>query len=327
MKKLLLILLCALLISGSGCKDEENKLSSTQVMMDTVITVTVWDSDLETLNGAIELCRQYEHLLSRTIDSSDIATLNRNKLATVSSDTVELLQLALEVSERSNGSFDVTILPLVEIWDINNADTPPSKKSIDEAIKSANYKAITIDGTTVNTNGVRLDLGGIAKGFIADKVCEYLTSRGVKKAIINLGGNVQLIGSNGGKDYTVGIQKPFGLHGESAVLLKLQNKTAVTSGIYERYFEFEGKIYHHVLDPKTGYPTDNGIQSVTILANRSALADSLSTACLVLGVEEGTKLAKSFGAEAVFLLSDGSIVVTENLKVDQNGPTPTVTYK
>ena len=142
-------------------------------------------------------------------------------------------------------------------------------------------------------------------------------------------GNVYelVIGSNGGKDYTVGIQKPFGLHGESAVLLKLQNKTAVTSGIYERYFEFEGKIYHHVLDPKTGYPTDNGIQSVTILANRSALADSLSTACLVLGVEEGTKLAKSFGAEAVFLLSDGSIVVTENLKVDQNGPTPTVTYK
>ena len=327
MKRFSLILLCVLLIFGGGCKDDENKLSSTQVMMDTVVTITVWDSDAKTLNGAIELCRQYEQLLSRTVETSDIASLNENGVATVSPDTAALLKLSLEVAAKSDGAFDPTVLPLVEVWDINNASTPPSQSDINEAIKSVDYKAITIDGNTVNTNGAKLDLGGIAKGFIADRVREYLVTNGVKKAIINLGGNVQLIGSNDGKDYTVGIQKPFGLHGESAVLLKLQNKTAVTSGIYERYFEFDGKIYHHVLDPKTGFPADNGIQSVTILCDSSALADSLSTACLVLGIEKGTGLAESFNADAVFLMSDGIIITSKNLKVDQNGPTPTVTYK
>ena len=327
MKRFSLILLCVLLIFGSGCKKDDNKLSSTQVMMDTVVTITIWDSDIGTLNGAMELCRQYEQLLSRTVETSDIAKLNQTGVATVSPDTAALLKLSLDVSARSNGAFDATILPLVELWDINNANTPPSQSSIDEAIKSVDYRSITVDGTHVNTNGAKLDLGGIAKGFIADKVHEYLKSNGVSKAIINLGGNVQLIGSNDGKDYTVGIQKPFGLHGESAVLLKLQNKTAVTSGIYERYFEFDDKIYHHVLDPKTGYPADNGIQSVTILSDSSALADSLSTACLVLGVEDGTHLAESFNADVIFLMSDGSITTSKNLKVDQNGPTPTVAYK
>lgn len=327
MKRFSLILVCILLIFGIGCKHTENKLSSTQVMMDTVITITVWDSDDDTLNGAMELCRQYEQLFSRTIATSDISKLNQTKVATVSPDTAALLKLSLDISAKSNGAFDTTILPLVELWDINNASTPPSRSDVDKTIKLVDYKSIAVNGTTVNTNGARLDLGGIAKGFIADRVREYLRSNGVSRAIINLGGNVALLGSNDGKDFTVGIQKPFGLHGESAVLLKLQNKTAVTSGIYERYFEFEGKIYHHVLDPKTGFPTDNGIQSVTILSDSSALADSLSTACLVLGIEEGTQLAESFNADVVFLMSDGSIITSKNLKLDQNGPTPTVTYK
>lgn len=327
MKRFSLIFLSLLLIFGNGCKQKENKLSSTQVMMDTVITITVWDSDTETLNGAIELCRHYEQLLSRTIESSDVASINRGGTVTVSPETAELIKLSQEMAEKSQGAFDITVLPLVELWDINNATAPPEQTKISEVLGSVNYRHLKLDGTTVTANGARIDLGGIAKGYITDKVREYLKSKDVKRAIINLGGNVCVLGTNGGKDYSVGIQKPFGLHGESAVILKLSDKTAVTSGVYERYFECENKIYHHILNPETGYPAETGIQSVTVIADNSALADCLSTTCLILGVDKGMKLAETFGAETVFLMDNGQVMISSKLHLDTNGPTPTITYK
>lgn len=327
MKKFSLIFLCSLLIFVSSCKKSENKLSSTQVMMDTVVTVTIWDADAETLNGAMDLCRYYDQLFSRTIETSDVSRINRGGTVTVSPETAELIKLSLEIAEKSKGAFDITVLPLVELWDINNSTAPPTETRITEALDSVDYTHINVSGTTVNANGTKIDLGGIAKGYVTDKIRNYLNSKGVDRAIVNLGGNVCVLGTNGDKDYSVGIQKPFGLHGESAAILKLSNKTAVTSGIYERYFEHENIIYHHVLDPATGYPAETGILSVTVIADNSALADSLSTACLILGVDEGMKLAESFSTDTVFLLKDGGVTVSSNLKIDENGPTPTVTFK
>lgn len=308
-------------------KPAENKLSSTQVMMDTVITVTVWGTDEETLNGAIELCKSSEQILSRTVAQSDVSNINSARPATVSADTAELLNLALEISEKSQGAFDITVLPLVELWDINNRTSPPDKGEVAEALNSVNYRNLKINGTTVTPNGTKIDLGGIAKGYIADKVCAYLKTKGVERAIINLGGNVCVLGQHTEKLYSVGIQKPFALHGESAAILKINNKTAVTSGIYERYFEYDGRIYHHIIDPKTGYPADNGIQSVTVVTENSAVADALSTACLILGVDGGMKLAKQYNAETVFILSSGEIKVSNGLDINRNGTTPTITYK
>ena len=186
---------------------------------------------------------------------------------------------------------------------------------------------VTVDGNQIlATENSKIDLGGIAKGFIADKVKEYLVEKGVTRGLINLGGNVVLIGDNDGEPYNVGIQKPFAETGETELTVKLTDMTAVTSGIYERYFEFDGKIYHHILNPKTGYPVENDVASVTVICSNSTIADGLSTACLVLGVTEGKALAESFDAETVFILKDGTVLVSDGLTLS-DGDTPCISLK
>lgn len=336
MKKIGSIVLSLLLtLCFCSCKDtKENKLSSTQVMMDTVVTVTIWDSDQETLNSAIALCKKYEQLFSRTVEGSDVSRINKAVensnaeskevlSATVSDETIEILKSAQDMSQKSDGAFDVTILPLVKLWNITNATKPPKEADIENAKLKVNFNSLQISGNEVSSRFAQIDLGGIAKGYIADKVCEYLKSKGVKKAIINLGGNVCVMGD---ENYSIGIQKPFDLHGESAAVLKLSNKTTVTSGIYERYFEYEGEIYHHIIDPKTGYPANNNVASVTVIADNSSIADCLSTACLILGVDDGMKLAYEYNAETVFITTDGEIIVSKGLN-KTDGETPTITFE
>lgn len=324
---ILCILLTVLCFGSCKLQNDENKLSATELMMDTVVTLTVWDCDEEVLDGAFDVCRKYEQLFSRTVETSDVSRINNadGAATAVAEETAELITLAQTVSEGSDGAFDITVLPLVELWNINQAEAPPDDAAVTAALQNVSYKNLSIEGNEVTAeNGTEIDLGGIAKGYIADAVRDYLVSKGVSRAIINLGGNVTVLGDNGGKPYTVGIQKPFSLHGESAAILMLENKTAVTSGIYERYFEHGGTIYHHIIDPKTGYPVQNGIASVTVIADSSALADSLSTACLVLGVESGMKLAAQYGAETVFIDTNGEITVSEGLTLDPNGTTPRI---
>ena len=170
-------------------------------------------------------------------------------------------------------------------------------------------------------------MGGIAKGFIADKVKQYLKSKGVTSAVINLGGNTLLIGSKQGQNFSVGLQKPFGKNGELSAVLNLTDKTVVTSGIYQRYFKFENKIYHHIIDPKTGYPSDNEITSVTVITDSSTVADGLSTACLNLGVDEGTKLAKQYNAELIFIDTNGNLILTDGLTQTIIDGQPHITLK
>ena len=317
MKKSLLILLCFLIGNCFiGCKQNVYPISKTEFMLDTVITITIYDGDPDALNGAITLCKNYENLLSKTVQSSDVYKINHsNDTPTdVSPDTAELLKTALDIAKTSNGAFDPTILPLVEIWDVRNRIVPPEEAEIKDSLDYVNRRNVIINGTTVTVKeNAKIDLGGIAKGFIADKVKQYLKSKGVTSAVINLGGNTLLIGSKQGQNFSVGLQKPFGKNGELSAVLNLTDKTVVTSGIYQRYFKFENKIYHHIIDPKTGYPSDNEITSVTVVTDSSTVADGLSTACLNLGVDEGTKLAKQYNAELIFIDTNGNLTLTDGL--------------
>jgi thiamine biosynthesis lipoprotein len=299
-------------------------------MLDTVITITIYDGDPDALNGAITLCKNYENLLSKTVQSSDVYKINHsNDTPTdVSPDTAELLKTALDIAKTSNGAFDPTILPLVEIWDVRNRTAPPSETEIKDSLDYVNHRNVIINGTAVTVKeNAKIDLGGIAKGFIADKVKQYLMSKGVTSAVINLGGNTLLIGSKQGQNFSVGLQKPFGKNGELSAVLNLTDKTVVTSGIYQRYFKFDNKIYHHIIDPKTGYPCDNEITSVTVITDSSTVADGLSTACLNLGIDKGIKLAKQYNAELIFIDTNGNLILTDGLTQTIIDGQPHITLK
>ena len=317
MKRVLIVLLCGLLILLSvGCGQNVYPLTKTEFMLDTVISITIYDGDPDALNGAITLCKKYENLLSKTVQLSDVYKINHSNgtPVSVSPDTAKLLKTALDIANKSNGAFDPTVLPLVEVWDVRNRTNPPKDSEIKEKLDYVNYNNIIINGNTITAkNDAQIDLGGIAKGFIADKVKQYLMSNGVTSAVINLGGNTLLIGSKQNEDFSVGLQKPFGKNGEISAVLNLSDKTIVTSGIYQRYFEFENKIYHHIIDPKTGYPADNEITSVTVITDSSTIADGLSTACLNLGINKGSELAKQYNAELIFIDTDGNLTLTDGL--------------
>ncbi|RKW50257.1 MAG: FAD:protein FMN transferase, partial [Lachnospiraceae bacterium] len=237
----------------------------------------------------------------------------------VSDELAYLIDKALYYSKISNGAFDITTEPLKELWDFN-AEEPelPSEESIKEALPKVDYTRVSVDGNTVKftSDDTRIDLGAIAKGYIADKTKEYLLSKGVDSAIINLGGNVLCVGKKpNGDNFTIGLQKPYADRNETVALLTVDDESVVSSGVYERHFVIDGKNYHHILDPKTGYPYDNGLVEVSILTKSSTEADALSTTCFSLGVEEGVKLLDSIpDTYGYFILSDYSIVYSEGAK-------------
>ena len=181
------------------------------------------------------------------------------------------------------------------------------RSEIAEALKNVDYHSIEIKENTANLNGKKIDLGGIAKGYITDKVVSYLEGKGVKKALVNLGGNIKVTGK-----FNIGIRKPF--TEEILLNMPLENKSAVTSGIYERYIEKDGEIYHHVLDPATGCGVKNELSSVTVIGENSVDCDALSTVCLLLGTEKGKAIIENTaGTEAVFISREGDITLTAGL--------------
>ena len=298
---LLLLLLC-------GCSQDENKAlnSETRFLLDTACTVSA-DCDDETLSGAFAVCEELERLLSRTVKGSDVYRLNETDgFVSVSDDTLRLLEKSVYYGNLTDGKFDITVCPVSEPWDFKN-QIVPSRSEIAEALKNVDYHSIEIKGNTANLNGKKIDLGGIAKGYITDKVVSYLEGKGVKKALVNLGGNIKVTGK-----FNIGIRKPF--TEEILLNMPLENKSAVTSGIYERYIEKDGEIYHHVLDPATGYGVKNELSSVTVIGENSADCDALSTACLLLGTEKGKAIIENTaGTEAVFISREGDITLTAGL--------------
>ena len=341
MKKIIntIVMISALAVMLCGCQKSENKKISKQgFYFDTIIQITLYGTDDEQyINDCFDIAGKYEKMLSNTIDDSDISRINKaagEQAVCVSDETVSLIQKGIEYGRLSGGKFDITIGELSNLWnfpeiaensksDDNEADSSviPSDEKIDEYLGHVDYNKIKIDGNNVmiTDEKTQIDLGGIAKGYIADKMKEYLKSKKVTSGIINLGGNVLTIGSKSdGSDYTVGIQKPFDRFGASIATIKIDDKSVVTSGIYERYYRVDGKIYHHILDTQTGYPVENDLYSVTIISDSSCDGDALSTTCFALGKDKAEKFIKSMdGVEAIFV--DNKMNVTcsdENMQID-----------
>ncbi len=297
-----------LTISGCGLPTTRTK---TGFYFDTVISVTLYSqtSD-EYLDGCMELAQTYETYFSNTIPESDISILNEaagnGEYITLHDETIELLQIGKTYAALSEGVFQITCGALTDLWDFTSDDaTLPDSAALEEAISTINDDAISIQGNTarIETAGTKIDLGGLAKGYIADQMKAYLQENGITEGIINLGGNVLTVGpKKNGNTYQVGIQKPFSDGGEADAYLSVEDASLVTSGVYQRYFYLEDTLYHHILDLSTGYPVENDLLSVTILSENSVDGDALSTICFLLGKEKGLALIETIdGVEAIFL--------------------------
>lgn len=282
------------------------------------------------LNQCLALCETYENMFSRTRTDSTLAKVNRHEITTIPKELGELIQYGIDYGKITNGAFDITIGSVSSLWDFT-ADTPtvPDASAIQDALTFVDYTAIALqkkedDTYTISLpEGVMLDLGAVAKGYVADRLKDFLVENGVKHAVINLGGNVLCIGGKRtNTNFHIGVKKPFSQTGELLFALHLNNQSAVSSGTYERYFYENDRFYHHILNPKTGYPYDTDITSVTILSDLSVIGDCLSTSCFVLGLEKGLELINATDhVEAVFATTDGTLHYSDHAKdyILQNG--------
>lgn len=299
-------------------------ITGTAFKLNTVVTVTIYDStDQSLIDDALALCDKYEALFSRTMESSELYRLNAGTLPkeedgfVVSPETADLVAKSLEYAQLSDGGFDPAIEPLSSQWNFTSEEKViPDKATLKAALPLVSYEDVTVTGNHIQfaRDGMGLDLGAIAKGYIADKMKEFLISEGIKSATINLGGNLLCIGSKpDGTPFRIGIQKPFANRSETIDIVNITDQSVVSSGIYERFFEKDNQFYHHILNPKTGYPYDNSLIAVTIISDKSVDGDGLSTSCFTLGLEKGMDLINSMpDVHAVFITDDYELHYSED---------------
>lgn len=309
----------AAVIFSSGCS-LESKYDCEFFAMDTVMTINAYGSKSESAEKAAQNeINRLDKLLSVQKENSEIFKLNQSKKMTVSEDTLTLITRSKELYTLTDGKFDISCEPLIREWGFYSGleNKVPSQKAIETALEGVGAEHIKIKDSTVTLDdNTSLDLGGIAKGYASHKAAEILKDNGVTSALMSLGGNVRAVGSKpDGESWSVAVTDPDD-NSKSIGTLKISDKAVVTSGGYQRYFEENGQIYHHIIDTKTGYPADSGLKSVTIVSDDDALADALSTALFVMGLE---KLGKFYSENsslfgAVFITDKGEIYVTDNLK-------------
>ena len=329
--KKLTTLFCVILLACSVCgctlpgSEKNQSVQKTIIAYDTVVTITLYGTtDEAVLSDVANMCMSYEALFSRTIEGSDVYRVNHSNGApvTVNPETLLLIKESIRFSELTDGAIDITIAPVRDLWDFTDNDmassasdsfTLPDDAALSDALSHVDYHCIqyneATNTVTLTDPQAQIDLGFIAKGYIADKIKEYLLSQGISSAIINLGGNVLTIGSKPDQTpFKIGIEKPFDTT-TSLDVLSVNDRSVVTSGIYQRYATYNDEIYHHILNPETGYPVSGDLLSVTILSDSSMIGDALSTSCLLLGVEESKQLLANFdNVEAVFVTSDYEII-------------------
>lgn len=323
---IVMVIFCGFLVLYMGQKKKEEPITATDFKLNTVVKITIYDSkDTKTLEGAMELCDKYEKIFSRTDPDSELYRLNAGTLPQedgyyiLSDECAEAIKTGLFYSNLTHGAFDITVEPLSSLWDFTSEEKEvPSKEALEEASQHVGYEKVELDGNRIRfaEEGMALELGGIAKGYIADEIKKYLVERGVNRAIIDLGGNVLCVGEKeNGKPFHIGIQKPFADRNETIGTIEVSDDSVVSSGIYERCFEKDGTFYHHILNPENGYPYENDLVSVTIISEKSMDADALSTSCFALGLETGLNLANNYpNTQAIFVTKDGKMHFTENFE-------------
>ncbi len=302
MKKFLtLLIIIALSLTLTSCGD--SNVTKQSFAFDTVITITADEKYQKEISDALSLCQDYELIFSRTNEKSELYKINNGTLTTPSQKLKNVIEFSLTMSDFTDGAFDITVAPLADLWNIKERTSPPSEGEIKEAQENVGYEKITLEPFSLG--GAQLDMGAVAKGYIADKIAEFFKEKGIDDAIIDLGGNIVIIG-----EHTVGIRDPKKPE-EIFAVMTVKNKSAVTSGAYQRYFEYEGERYHHIIDPRTGKSADSGIASVTVVSPRSVFADALSTSIYILGEDALSLCTKFTNTDAIIIKDDGSVITTE----------------
>ncbi|WBW97113.1 FAD:protein FMN transferase [Oceanirhabdus sp. W0125-5] len=335
-KKIIFLLIITVLIvilkfTTSDSSQKQSKepinlpISKTAFFMGTVIDINIYEpvSD-DVFEDVFEILNSIENKMSLNLNDSEITKINANSGSAevkVSPETFYVINRGKYYSSLSNGVFDISIGPLVKLWDIGSENARvPSQTEIDNTIKKINYKNILLDESNQSVKlknyDMMLDLGAIAKGYAADEIIKYLESKNISSAIISLGGNIYAMGVKPNSNpWKIGIQNPFSDRGEHLGIIQVKNKSVVTSGIYERYLEKEGIRYHHILNPFTGYPVENSLASVSIISDKSIDGDGLSTSVFSMDVEEGHKLIETLeGVDAIFVTKNNEIFITSGIE-------------
>lgn len=328
-KRIIAILMVVFIsLSLTACGNNNQQYTRTDFMMDTVMQVTAYGKNAKkAVDESMEKLKEIDNRMSSQKNGSDVEKINKNagkKYVKVNPETFYVIKTALKYGKISGGNFDITIAPLANLWGIGtNHARVPSESQIKEVMKYINYRDVLLNAkdyeVKLKKQGMAIDLGGIAKGYAADEIENIMKKNGIKHALINLGGSsVYMYGSKpDGSNWNIGIQDPFGDKGKYFAIVSGKDMLIDTSGNYERYFIQNGKRYHHILNPFTGYPAESGVVSTTIVSTniKSIDADALSTITFILGVEKGMKLIESMpGVDAIFVTPDYKVYATSGLK-------------
>lgn len=335
MKKQIGISLMLLMLIIAGCSKNadsssdassliSNPYSETEFLLGTVITIKVYDKDKESaLDKVFDRIEVLEQQMTANEAGSEVAEINEQAgkgPVEVSEDVWQVIKQGKDYSELAEGSFDIAVGPLTSLWNIGMDDArKPLQEEIDDILPLIDYEKVELDeaeqSVMLTESSMRLDLGAIAKGYIADEVIELLEEEGVTTAVVDLGGNIYVMGNQtSGDPWVVGVQNPFLPMGETVGRLTASNQSIVTSGIYERFLEVEGEIYHHLLNPQTGYPFEGELASVSVISEHSIDGDALSTLLYSKGLEEGLDFIQQMqDAEAIFVTKDKNVYITDGL--------------
>ena len=344
--------------TGEEVTEESDSVTKYSYYFDTIVSITVYginyrtyaayagegaestfaDAADDVISDAFSLCVYYENILSRTVEGSDVWNVNHagGEAVVCDDETIQVVKLGIEYGDLSGGRFDITIGPVSDLWNFDGTDATqealPDGEDLAEALSHVDYQTVVVDEESSTIRlldaDAMIDLGGIAKGYIADRVCELLREEGVTGAIVSLGGNIACVGGKpveyygfvaddaSYKNFTIGIESPYSDMTSIVGSSQVYDGTMVTSGIYERYITVDDVQYHHILDVDTGYPVESDVVGVTLLgpSGTSVDCDALATICLILGSEEGFALIEEQeGLEAAFILSDDSILLTDGM--------------
>lgn len=309
------IILCLLLTACSSGAPEE--YSYDFFAMDTFMSLTAYGKNAEkSVKAAAGRIAELTLMLSVTDENSELSAINRSGTAEVNAETAELISFALDIADKTDGSLDPTIYPVLRAWGFTaDENRVPAPEELSALLENVGHERVRVDGNTVTLGeGMMLDLGAVAKGYAGDETDRILRENGITAALINLGGNIQLVGTKpDGTDWRLGLKDPAGAG--NVGVLTISDCAVVTSGSYERCFTADdGTVYGHIIDPASGYPADNGLLSVTIVADEGKLCDALSTALFVMGEEKALGYWRENKSFDVILITDNAeVLITEGI--------------